>query len=75
VLTESTEEENKRVNEVCRENNIGFISTEVWGIASHIFVDFGSEFTIFDEDGMPTVQNVVTGVANGYPTTITLDRN
>ena len=55
VLTESTQEENSRINNICRENGIGFISSEAWGVTGHIFVDFGPEFTVLDKDGNPNI--------------------
>ena len=39
------------INELCRNNNIGFILSLEFGIFGYIFVDFGEDFTIFDETG------------------------
>ena len=39
------------IDELCRNNNIGFILSLELGIFSYIFVDFGNNFTIYDETG------------------------
>lgn len=39
------------INDLCRNNNIGFILSLELGIFGFIFVDFGDNFTIFDETG------------------------
>ena len=39
------------INEICRNNNIGFIFSLELGIYGFLFVDFCDEFTIYDESG------------------------
>jgi hypothetical protein len=39
------------LNKKCRESKIGFISADCYGLAGHIFVDFGDKFVCFDKDG------------------------
>ncbi len=74
ILTETSVDGNMHINEICRENGIGFISSESWGITGHIFVDFGDEFRVLDRDGNPSVQCVVRGITNSNPGIVSLDR-
>ncbi|CAF0807494.1 unnamed protein product [Adineta steineri] len=42
----------KRINELCRINNIIFIMADIYGVFSRCFVDCGNQpFTVFDKDG------------------------
>jgi ubiquitin-activating enzyme E1 len=39
------------INDICRNNNIGFIFSIEFGIFGFLFVDFGDEFIVYDETG------------------------
>ena len=41
----------EQIDELCRNENIGFILSLEFGIYGFIFVDFGKSFTIYDETG------------------------
>jgi len=49
-------------NEVARANDCGFILAETLGVAGYTFVDFGDAHVMFDKDGEPTKQYIVTSV-------------
>ena len=51
------------LNEKCRQKGKGFILSENMGLASYVFVDFGAQHTIFDKNGEPTRQLIVSGIA------------
>ncbi|CAM4912467.1 unnamed protein product [Rotaria socialis] len=52
VLTECNLDEMKKMNELCRVNNIIFIMADVYGVFSRCFVDCGQDpFTVYDKDG------------------------
>eukprot|EP01125_Pyxidicula_operculata_P017195 TRINITY_DN6012_c0_g1_i1.p1 TRINITY_DN6012_c0_g1~~TRINITY_DN6012_c0_g1_i1.p1 ORF type:complete len:1009 (-),score=218.90 TRINITY_DN6012_c0_g1_i1:1918-4944(-) len=51
VLTQAPLDVQIQVNKFCRQNNIKFISTDVWGVFASAFVDFGDEFVIHDKNG------------------------
>jgi len=51
IVTEGCMEDQFIIDEFCRKNQILFISTELHGLTSRIFNDFGNEFTILDKDG------------------------
>ncbi|KAL9642276.1 hypothetical protein ABK040_007275 [Willaertia magna] len=52
-----------KLNNICHENNIKFISGFTKGLFATSFVDFGKDkFIVKDIDGEPIVQGVVTGI-------------
>ena len=50
------------INEYCRSKSIGFISADCFGLAGHIFVDFGDKFTCFDKDGEEVKSSIIAGI-------------
>lgn len=42
------------INNLCRENKVGFILSENMGLASYAFLDYGAEFLVTDKDGEAT---------------------
>jgi len=53
VFTETDLLELIRYNEFCRSRSpaCGFIAADCFGLAGSVFVDFGDEFSVFDQDG------------------------
>ena len=51
------------LNKICREKNVGFIMVDSFGLAGHIFVDFGPKFTCFDKDGEEVRSSIVAGIS------------
>ena len=41
----------KEINDLCREKNVGYLSTQTFGPWGYAFVDFGPEHMITDHDG------------------------
>lgn len=50
------------LNEKCRAHKVGYISADCYGLAGHIFVDFGAKFTCFDKDGEEVRSAIVAGI-------------
>ena len=50
------------LNNLCREHKIGFIAADCYGLAGHIFVDFGPKFVCFDKDGEEVRSAIVSGI-------------
>ena len=50
------------MNEACRTNKVGFILTETMGAAGYIFLDYGDEFIITDDNGEQTKSFIVTNI-------------
>jgi ubiquitin-activating enzyme E1 len=51
ILTDSSIEEQKDINNICRNNNLYFISAITRGLVGQLFCDFGEEYIVEDEDG------------------------
>ena len=67
VITERFWNDDKiiEINNLCRENNIGFVLTENMGLASYSFLDYGPNFVVNDKDGEPTKSFIVVGIEQG----------
>ena len=50
------------LNKRCREQKIGFIAADCFGLAGHVFVDFGPNFTCFDRDGEEVRSSIIAGI-------------
>jgi len=62
VLTNSTLEEQKRVNRITHEAGIGFIVADVRGLYAQVFNDFGPAFTVVDVDGNQPLSAMIASV-------------
>jgi ubiquitin-activating enzyme E1 len=51
------------LNKRCRDSKVGFISADCYGLAGHIFVDYGTKFVCFDKDGEEVKSAIVSGIA------------
>jgi ubiquitin-activating enzyme E1 len=60
VVTNTSLNEQIRINQFCHKNGIKFISGDIRGVFSSVFVDFGDNFIVHDINGEP-------------PTTYTID--
>ena len=50
------------INKLCRDEHIGFILSLEFGIYGYIFVDFGNNFTIFDETGEEVKEYLIKNI-------------
>lgn len=50
------------VSTLCHTHHIPFISADVWGVWSNVFVDFGPQWTVRDPDDRPSLFAIVVGV-------------
>lgn len=53
VLTETSDIDKKRISEVCRSNRIALITADTKGLFGQVFCDFGANFIVYDDDGLP----------------------
>lgn len=60
------------VNEFCRAKNIGFILSTTYGPSGFAFLDYGTDFTITDDDGEETKSFIVSNVTQGNPCIVTV---
>jgi len=50
------------IDELCRQNRVGFILSENLGLASYAFLDYGPEFKVTDKDGEATKQFIISSI-------------
>lgn len=62
VLTDSSLEEQKRINNYCHQNGIKFIYADIRGVFATAFVDFGVDFKVFDIDGEQPATYMIDGI-------------
>eukprot|EP00088_Acartia_fossae_P034488 TRINITY_DN353_c0_g1_i1.p1 TRINITY_DN353_c0_g1~~TRINITY_DN353_c0_g1_i1.p1 ORF type:complete len:1113 (+),score=407.62 TRINITY_DN353_c0_g1_i1:244-3582(+) len=76
VLTNSSLEEQRRVNAITHEAGIGFIVADVRGLYAQVFNDFGPSFTVVDVDGNQPLSAMVASVSKEEKGVVTcLDEN
>lgn len=67
------EEEIKKINTLCRKNNIGFIYTVELGIFGFCFVDFGDNFIVKDENGKDPLSYCIKSISKEKKGIVTID--
>jgi ubiquitin-activating enzyme E1 len=60
------------LNDMCRANNAGYISSATLGPWGYAFVDYGDNHTVTDHDGEQTKSFIVTMIEKGEQTTVTV---
>jgi ubiquitin-activating enzyme E1 len=61
------------INNICRENNSGFIYSAATGMSGFTFVDFGAEHIIRDANGEECKQYIIRTVSNDTPGVVLID--
>jgi len=69
VFTETDQADLIKYNDFCRSRSpaIGFIAADCFGLAGSVFVDFGDEFSVFDQDGEEPKSAIVAGITQEDP--------
>jgi len=62
VLTNSSLEEQKRINEITHRHNIAFIVSDVRGLYAQVFNDFGPNFSCVDTTGEQPITAMIASV-------------
>jgi len=64
VLSETDGATLTRINNFCRASQPqkGFISCESWGASGYAFLDYGEEFTVFDQTGEECKNYLISGI-------------
>lgn len=62
VLTDSPFDVALTINDFCHANNIRFLSTQSRGVFGNIFVDFGTNFVIYDSNGETPTSAMVSAI-------------
>jgi len=63
VLTNSSLDEQKRINKITHDNGIAFIVADVRGLYAQVFNDFGPQFTVVDVNGNPPMSAMVASIS------------
>ena len=58
------------MNDFCRSQNVGYISSQNFGPWGFAFTDFGKEHIVTDEDGEQTRSFIVTMIEKGEKTVV-----
>ncbi|KAG5683069.1 hypothetical protein PVAND_012374 [Polypedilum vanderplanki] len=74
VLTETSAAEQKRISDICRENNVALIVADTKGLFGQIFCDFGENFIVYDDDGIPPKSGSIIGVSKESEGVITTEK-
>ena len=62
VMTDSTLQDQMKVNAICHANDIGYIQADTRGLFASIFCDFGEDFTVYDKNGENPSSCMVTSI-------------
>ena len=73
ILTDASFDVALNINNFCHANNICFLSTQSRGVFGNIFVDFGSSFVIFDNNGEAPLSAMVSSITQVLPQNIAND--
>jgi len=71
VLTNSSLEEQKRINEITHRNNIAFIVSDVRGLYAQVFTDFGPNFSCVDTTGEQPITAMIASVTKDKEAVVT----
>jgi len=72
LLTNQTLAEQLRVDKICHENGIAFITADTFGVFASIFCDFGRKFTITDHNGEQPASLIVASITQENPAIVTV---
>lgn len=74
VLTETSDKEQKRLSEVCRSQGAALIIADTKGLFGQVFCDFGENFILFDDDGLPPKTAQILSVSREKEGVITTEK-
>jgi ubiquitin-activating enzyme E1 len=74
VLTETSDKEQKRIAEICRTNRISLITADTKGLFGQVFCDFGENFIVYDDDGLPPKSAQVLSISRELEGVVTTEK-
>lgn len=76
VLTDNSDQEQKRISKVARQHDIALIVADTRGLFGQIFCDFGPSFVVYDQNGAGVLSSMVAGISKDKDGVVTcLDDN
>jgi ubiquitin-activating enzyme E1 len=74
VLTETSDKEQKRIAEICRSNRTALITADTKGLFGQLFCDFGENFIVYDDDGLPPKIGQVISISKEVEGVVTTEK-
>lgn len=74
VLTEAIDKQQKRVSEICRAHRIALITADTKGLFGQVFCDFGENFIVYDDDGLPLKNGQILSISNESEAVVTTEK-
>ena len=74
VLTETSDKEQKRISKICRSNRTALITADTKGLFGQVFCDFGENFIVYDDDGLPLKTAQVISVSKESEGVVTTEK-
>jgi ubiquitin-activating enzyme E1 len=74
VLTEKVLREQKRISEICHANKIALIIADTKGLFGQVFCDFGENFIIYDDDGIPPKTAQIISITQDVEAIVTTEK-
>lgn len=74
VLTDTSDREQKRISEICRSNRTALITADTKGLFGQVFCDFGENFIVYDDDGLPLKSAQVISISKESEGVVTTEK-
>lgn len=74
VLTETSDKEQKKITEICRSNRTALITADTKGLFGQVFCDFGENFIVYDDDGLPPKVGQIISVSKELEGVVTTEK-
>lgn len=74
VLTETNDKEQKKIAEICRSNRTALITADTKGLFGQLFCDFGENFIVYDDDGLPPKSGQVLSISKEVEGVVTTEK-
>lgn len=74
VLTEKIHREQKRISEICHAKGIALIIADTKGLFGQVFCDFGENFIVYDDDGLPPKTSQILTISRELEGVVTTEK-
>lgn len=74
VLTEASDKEQKEVSQICRSHRIALITADTKGLFGQVFCDFGENFIVYDDDGLPPKSAQILSISKESEGVVTTEK-
>lgn len=74
ILTETSDREQKRIAEMCRAHGVSLIVADTKGLFGQVFCDFGENFIVYDDDGLPLKTGQIISISKEKEGIVTTEK-